>query len=451
LDSPWFFIALAGVAMAAIIMVGFGLRRKSGSSAAQRALNEAKAQRVVEARSKGRALLDKGKLDEAFNVVSKFPLDPEAAKMLEEIALGYQAAGNGKQADKVALYLARKNKAYRNFVKKMPGANTVLEMNAPPARAAPPPKGQWAQVAPGTPSMHEATVQMVARPDLLPPEKPRLQKVSTLGPYKLKQLLAETNHGMIYLGVDEKTGIEAVVKAFPVTQGQRGAERQQALTEFAQEAKSLAAINHPNIARLLRAGQAEGVAFVAMEKLPGVSLADHCEASRLLKPAEVASITVRLADALHQAHERSLIHGDIKPASVYYEPATSGIKLVDFGLARIATAVETAAGVIHGTPAYMSPEQISGRKIDGRSDLFSLAVSMYQLLCGKLPFEGTDFNDLMYRLVSASHPDIRSFNPALPSDLSAFFDRALAKNPKQRFQTGHEFATAARAAMAWAG
>jgi eukaryotic-like serine/threonine-protein kinase len=221
------------------------------------------------------------------------------------------------------------------------------------------------------------------------------------------------------------------------------------LLEFAESARSLAALNHPNIARLIRAGQADGIAFVAMEPLPGESLASHCESGKLLKPVDVTSIAVRVADALHQAHERQLFHGDIKPALLQFDSATGGVKLVDFGLARIATHVETAAGVIHGTPSYMSPEQISGRRIDGRSDLFSLAVTTYQLYCGHLPFVGENFNDLMYKIVSIGHPDPRSLNAALSNDMTAFFDRALAKNPKQRYQTGHEFAKALREAMAW--
>jgi serine/threonine-protein kinase len=129
-----------------------------------------------------------------------------------------------------------------------------------------------------------------------------------------------------------------------------------------------------------------------------------------------------------------------------YDPGTDTLKVTDFGIARLTDSSKTKTGMVLGTPSYMSPEQLAGKKIEGRSDLFSLAVSLYQLLCGKLPFEGESMAQLMYRIANEAPASILSANPKVPPGLVAFLARALAKNPDQRFQTGAEFAAALRAA-----
>jgi serine/threonine-protein kinase len=141
------------------------------------------------------------------------------------------------------------------------------------------------------------------------------------------------------------------------------------------------------------------------------------------------------------------VHRDIKPANVMYEPQTDTVKVTDFGIARITDSSKTKTGMVLGTPSYMSPEQLAGKKIEGRSDLFSLAVSLYQLLCGRLPFEGESMAQLMFKIASEPPTDISSINPNIPPGLVAFLDRAMAKNPDERFQSGEEFAHALRAAL----
>jgi serine/threonine-protein kinase len=134
-----------------------------------------------------------------------------------------------------------------------------------------------------------------------------------------------------------------------------------------------------------------------------------------------------------------------------YHPDTDTLKLTDFGIARLTDSSKTKTGMVLGTPSYMSPEQLAGKKIEGRSDLFSLGVSLYQLLCGKLPFEGESMAQLMYKIANEPPTDILSVNPRLPPALVAFLERALAKNPDERYQSGEEFAAALRAAAAAGG
>jgi serine/threonine-protein kinase len=162
---------------------------------------------------------------------------------------------------------------------------------------------------------------------------------------------------------------------------------------------------------------------------------------------KVVSIVARVADALGYAHRQNVVHRDVKPANVMYEPESDIVKVTDFGIARITDSSKTKTGMVLGTPSYMSPEQLQGKKIDGRSDLFSLAVSLYQLACGKLPFEGESMAQLMYKIANEHAPDILKYNPSLPPGFVAFLDKAMSKEAEGRYQTGEEFAAALRSAF----
>jgi serine/threonine protein kinase len=153
------------------------------------------------------------------------------------------------------------------------------------------------------------------------------------------------------------------------------------------------------------------------------------------------------ADALSYAHQNNVVHRDIKPANIMYEPESDAVKVTDFGIARITDSSKTKTGMVLGTPSYMSPEQLAGKKIDGRSDLFSLGVMLFQMACGKLPFEGESMAQLMFKIANEPHPHIREFNPQVPECLAAIIDRALAKDNRQRYQTGAEMAADLRACM----
>jgi serine/threonine-protein kinase len=167
----------------------------------------------------------------------------------------------------------------------------------------------------------------------------------------------------------------------------------------------------------------------------------------ILPTDKVISIVARVADALGYAHRQNVVHRDVKPANVMYEAENDVVKVTDFGIARITDSSKTKTGMVLGTPSYMSPEQLQGKKIDGRSDLFSLAVSLYQLVCGKLPFEGDSMAQLMYRIANEHAPDILQYNRSLPPALVAFLDRAMSKEAGERYQTGEEFAGALRATV----
>jgi serine/threonine-protein kinase len=167
----------------------------------------------------------------------------------------------------------------------------------------------------------------------------------------------------------------------------------------------------------------------------------------LLPLPTILSITGRVADALAYAHANNVVHRDIKPANVMYEPEGDTVKVTDFGIARITDSSRTKTGMVLGTPSYMSPEQLAGKKIEGRSDLFSLGVMLYQLSCGSLPFQADSMAQLMFKIANEAHIDILTHNPVLPVCLVDIVNKALSKNPQTRFQTGAEMAQAIRACI----
>jgi serine/threonine protein kinase len=185
-----------------------------------------------------------------------------------------------------------------------------------------------------------------------------------------------------------------------------------------------------------------------MEFIKGHDLTKHVKAATLMPPAESMRLVADAADALDYAHANGVIHRDIKPANMMLVEATRTLKLMDFGIARIADSSKTKTGMVLGTPSYMSPEQLAGKKVDGRSDLFSLGVTLYQLLTGSLPFQAESMATLMFKIANEPHAPAVALRPDLPPAISAVIDRALNKDVDQRYQRGSEFARDLRAAMA---
>jgi serine/threonine-protein kinase len=143
-----------------------------------------------------------------------------------------------------------------------------------------------------------------------------------------------------------------------------------------------------------------------------------------------------------------VVHRDIKPANMMLIEATKTIKLMDFGIARLSDSSKTKTGMVLGTPSYMSPEQLSGKKVDGRTDLFSLGVTLYQLLTGSLPFHGESMATLMFKIANEPHAVANVVRPDLPQSINAIIDRALKKNPDERYQRGSDMARDIRAVLA---
>jgi serine/threonine-protein kinase len=273
-------------------------------------------------------------------------------------------------------------------------------------------------------------------------EKPKF------GRFEVQKELGKGAMGVVYLGKDPKIGREVAIKTMALAQEFEPDELAEVKERFFREAETAGRLSHPNIVTIYDTGEEHDFCYIAMELLKGADLAPYVKRPNLLAPDKVVSIVARVADALGYAHRQGVVHRDVKPANMMYDPQTDTLKVTDFGIARLTDSSKTKTGMVLGTPSYMSPEQLAGKKIEGRSDLFSLAVSLYQLLCGKLPFEGESMAQLMFKIANEPPTDILSIRPDLPPSLAQFLEKALAKNAEERFQTGEEFGGALRAALA---
>lgn len=212
---------------------------------------------------------------------------------------------------------------------------------------------------------------------------------------------------------------------------------------FYLEAKSAGRLNHPNIVTIHDVGRCDDLAYIAMEFLTGRTLREILDSGVVLTPERSAEIAARVADGLAFAHANNVVHRDIKPANIMVLD-NGAVKIADFGVALMPSGSLTVSGTAFGSPKYMSPEQVTGQKADGRSDIFSLGVVLYEMLAGRPPFAGDDLNAILYQVLNSAPPLPSSYNPNLPHAFDRIVARALAKNPDKRYQNAAEMAVALR-------
>jgi eukaryotic-like serine/threonine-protein kinase len=265
-----------------------------------------------------------------------------------------------------------------------------------------------------------------------------------LGRYQVEKELGKGAMGVVYLGKDPKIGRVVAIKTMALSQEFDADELADVKERFFREAETAGRLNHPNIVTIYDAGEEHDLAYIAMELLKGRDLVPYTKPAALLPLPKVISLVERVADALGYAHRQNVVHRDIKPGNIMWDPDADALKVTDFGIARITDSSKTKTGMVLGTPSYMSPEQLAGRKIDGQSDIFSLGVTLYQLCSGSLPFSGDSMTQLMFKIANEPPLDIVSINPALPECLVEIINRALAKDVADRFATAAEMAQALR-------
>lgn len=263
-----------------------------------------------------------------------------------------------------------------------------------------------------------------------------------LGRYKVDRELGRGAMGLVFLGHDPKIGRTVAIKTMSLGQEFDEDKLDDIKKRFFREAETAGRLNHPNIVTIYDVGEDQELSYIAMDYLKGDNLLEHCKPDKLLPAAEIFDIIINVAGALEYAHEQRVVHRDIKPANLIYHREEKQITVTDFGVACLTDASRTKTGTILGSPSYMSPEQLAGNKVDGRSDLFSLGVTFYQMLAGELPFVADSLASLMYKIANEKHPDIRMFKPDLPSCVSQIINKALHKDVERRFQTGAQFAKA---------
>jgi serine/threonine-protein kinase len=372
----------------------------------------------------GLAFQGQGQLDMAFDKFRKCPLDDQLMENMYNLGLDFERKRQFNKAEAVFRYMAGYNPKFKDLEQRLTRAKQMSETVILGGATAHP--GGTMVMGPGT-------------------EKPML------GRYQVEKELGKGAMGVVYLGRDPKINRVVAIKTMALSQEFDEDELKDVKERFFREAETAGRLNHPNIVQMYDAGEEHDLAYIAMEFLKGKDLVPYTKPGNLLPLPKAMNIVMHVAEALSYAHSNNVVHRDIKPANFMYEPESDQVKVTDFGIARITDSSKTKTGMVLGTPSYMSPEQLSGKKIDGRSDLFSLGVTLYQLASGKLPFEGDSMAQLMFRIANEPHPDIRTVKPDLPDCLVAIIDRALAKDIEQRYQTGGEMARDLRACLATLG
>jgi serine/threonine-protein kinase len=267
--------------------------------------------------------------------------------------------------------------------------------------------------------------------------------IDKLGKYEIRRELGRGAMGVVYEGYDPL--IKRIVALKTIRADQLSGENAETIiARFRREAQAAGRLSHPNIVPIYDFGEEDGVWYIAMEYVNGRELKDYFQDNERFTTSDIVRIMAQILDALDYSHRQGVVHRDVKPANVILLPDGS-VKVADFGIAHIETSNMTQVGMTLGTPAYMSPEQIMGLPVDGRSDIFSAGVILYQFLTGERPFSGTSTTTM--RKVLEEHPLPPSrFNVQAPAAMDAVVQKALAKRPEQRFQTAREFAEALRAA-----
>ncbi len=261
-----------------------------------------------------------------------------------------------------------------------------------------------------------------------------------LGRYEVQKELGKGAMGVVYLGKDPKIGRTVAIKTMALSQEFEGDELDEVKERFFREAETAGRLTHPNIVTIYDAGEEHDLAYIAMEFIKGYDLTRHTKPGTLLDPKLVLRIVADAADALDYAHQHNVIHRDIKPANLMWMPESETIKVTDFGIARLTDSSKTKTGMVLGTPSYMSPEQLAGKKVDGRTDLFSLAVTLYQLLSGKLPFGGDSMATLMFKIANEAHAPLAPSIPNLDPRIDKILNYALHKDRDKRYPRGADMA-----------
>jgi eukaryotic-like serine/threonine-protein kinase len=370
---------------------------------------------------------------------------PNATVLGDLYTLGGQLEQRGRTPQATAVYrhLARFDNTYRDVadrLRRLMDAERAKPKAAPPApvRATlnPAPAASAALTAP---TASTAAAASTGSAKLAAPTSTDLQR---LGRYQLEREIGRGAMGIVYLGRDTAINRLVAIKAIPLASEFSDAELVEARSRFFREAETAGRLNHPNIVTIYDVGEERGLAYIAMEYLKGRHLSDYAKSDSLLEPRKVLEVIGRTADALGFAHKQQVVHRDIKPANLMYDSSTDILKITDFGIARLSGAGSTRTGIVLGTPSFMSPEQLEGRTVTGHSDLFSLGVSLFQLLTGQLPFTADSMTGLMQQIAEVPHPPLRAFRPDLPACVESVIDRALAKNPDERYDSGAHMAAA---------
>ena len=356
-----------------------------------------------------------GQLDMAFDRFRKCPMDDAVMDGLYSLGLDFERKRQFNKAETVFGYMSKHDPKYKDLAQRISRSKQMSETI----------------ILGGSSGRSNESTLVLNSNDI---EKPML------GRYQVEKELGKGAMGVVYLGRDPKISRVVAIKTMALSDEFDADELEDVKARFFREAETAGRLNHPNIVTIYDAGEEHDLAYIAMEFLKGADLVPHTKPGKLLAINTVIDIGIKVASALDYAHENNVVHRDIKPSNIMVEQDTAVVKVTDFGIARITDASKTKTGIVLGTPSYMSPEQLSGKKIDGRSDLFSLGVTLYLLFTGELPFTGDSMAALMYKIANEPHTDVRQLNPKLSDSIAMVVNKLLEKQPENRYQTGKAIA-----------
>ena len=368
-------------------------------------------------RQLGVALQSQGNLDQAFDRYRRCSVDEPLLGHLYNLGLDYERKRQFNKAVSVFKFIVEHQPMYNDASERIEqntqAANTVVLAGA-------------ANTGPG--------------PNLISSQE-GVQKPK-LGRYMIDSEIGRGAMGMVYLGRDDKIGRTVAIKTMMLAEDVDDEMRDDVRNRFFREAEAAGRLDHPNIVTVYDVGEEQDLAYIAMDYLSGKDLTAYTSPKSLLPVSQVFGVISSIAMALDYAHRQHVVHRDVKPANIIFDRKKNVAKITDFGVACLTDASKTKTGTVIGSPYYMSPEQLAGKKVDGRADLFSLGVTLYQMLSGALPFNGDSIANLMYNIANEDHPDIRRFRSDLPNCVQALVNKALAKDATERFQTGKDLALA---------
>jgi CHASE2 domain-containing sensor protein len=403
---------------AALLLVGHLLLTTKRFLMTEKGKQKSDAESAESNRMLGLAFQGQGQLDIAFDKFRKVQVDDSLMEVLYNLGLDFERKRQFNKAESVFKYMAEYNPKFRDLEARLAQCKAMSET-----------------VMFGATGKSNASTLVLDKAGVSKP---------MLGRYEIERELGKGSMGVVYLGKDPKIGRVVAIKTMALAQEFDADELEDVKARFFREAETAGCLNHPNIVTMYDAGEEHDLAYIAMEFLKGQDLSPYTKPDNLLPLPQVMNIIARVADALDYAHKQNVVHRDIKPANIMYDHETDTPKVTDFGIARIIDTSKTKTGMVLGTPSFMSPEQLAGKKIEGPSDLFSLGVTLYQMACGKLPFDGDSMAQLMFHIANEPHTDILSIRPDLPPCLVAIINRSLAKQVAERYTTGAEMAEALR-------
>ena len=359
----------------------------------------------------GISLQNRGMLDRAFETFRREPVDEEMKDILYRLALAYEGKRAFHKAVAVYEYMEEHVSTFRDVRERkkrlMQAGETMV--------------------------CGEGSLGDSSGAEGLPAAR------THLGRYEVIEELGKGAMGAVYLGRDPRINRTTAIKTVRFADDFEPEEAEEKKAKFFREAESAGTLSHPNIVTIYDAGEDEDLAYIAMEYLEGESLMRYTEEGNLLPMRKVIDYVADIAEALDYGHQRGIVHRDIKPANIMLLK-TGIVKITDFGIARITATSQTRTGVVKGTPYYMSPEQFSGEKVDGRSDIFSLGIMLFQLLTGRLPFQGDNPPALMHQVMNVPHPDPQEINPRIVKPLVTIVNKALEKGQEKRYQRASQMA-----------